>query len=194
LQNVEVAVSDDDAALVRRCLSGDESAMRAFVEKFQGSVFGLCYRMVSQREDAEDIAQDVFLRAFRSLHRWDAERPMKPWLLMIAANRCRTALEKRSRQPISSDYVAHLAEGEPSSESGDLAEELELALDKIRDEYRMCFVLFYQQELSCSQIGEILDCPLGTVKTWLHRARRELAEHLKRRGVVPDGQYELHRI
>lgn len=187
-------MSDDDAALVRRCLDGDELAMRAFVEKYQGAVFGLCYRMVGQREDAEDVAQEVFLRAFRSLHRWDSQRPMKPWLLMIAANRCRTALEKRSRQPLSSEYVAHLAAEEETSPPGDLAEELALALDKLREEYRLCFVLFYQQELSCAQIGEMMDCPLGTVKTWLHRARRELAEHLKRRGVVSDGQYELHRI
>lgn len=187
-------MSDDDAALVRRCLDGDEVSMRAFVEKFQGAVFGLCYRMVGQREDAEDVSQDVFLRAFRSLHRWDSERPMKPWLLMIAANRCRTALEKRSRQPITSEYVAHLAADGDLAASSELGEELELALDKLREEYRLCFVLFYQQELGCAEISEIMGCPLGTVKTWLHRARRELAEHLKRRGVVADGQYELHRI
>lgn len=187
-------MADDDAALAERCLAGDELAMREFVERFQGGVFGLCYRMVGHREDAQDISQDVFLRAFRSLHRWDATRPLKPWLLMIAANRCRTALERRSRQPIPSDYVLQVSIADSAPESADLAEELQLGMQALREEYRLCFTLFYQQELSCADISEILNCPVGTVKTWLHRARRELAEHLQRRGIVPDAQYELHEI
>ncbi len=185
---------DDDADLAQRSLAGDEQAMRSLVERYQGPVFGLSYRMVGNREDAEDVVQDVFLRVFRSLHRWDPLRPMKPWVLMIAANRCRTVLQRRSRQALPTEHVAHIAIDEGRTGAEDLAEELQLAIEKLRDEYRVCFVLFYQQELSCSEIGEIMDCPLGTVKTWLHRARRELAEHLQRRGVVPDAQFELHKI
>ncbi|MGH7200444.1 MAG: RNA polymerase sigma factor, partial [Planctomycetaceae bacterium] len=75
-----------------------------------------------------------------------------------------------------------------------LAEELEQALAQLREEYRTCFVLFHQQELSCAEIGEILDCPQGTVKTWLYRARRELAEILQRRGIGPGARHELHRL
>ncbi|HUG91446.1 MAG TPA: RNA polymerase sigma factor [Planctomycetaceae bacterium] len=176
---------NDDAALVQRCLEGDEAGMRALVERYQGIVFGVCYRMLGQREDAEDVAQDVFLRVFRSLHRWDAERPLKPWLLTIAANRCRTALERRSRQPVPSEAADRRVCEDGRSRGSELAEELQLALATLRDDYRMCFVLFYEQELSCSRIGEILGCPEGTVKTWLHRARKELAEFLTRRGVTP---------
>jgi len=83
-----------------------------------------------------------------------------------------------------SDAVASLAEAS-TVETTDVAEEVNIALEKLREEYRNCFVLFYVQELSCAQIGEILGCPQGTVKTWLHRARKELAGHLQRRGVVP---------
>jgi RNA polymerase sigma-70 factor (ECF subfamily) len=141
--------------------------------------------MLGQREDAEDVAQDALLRAFRSLSGWDQNRPFKPWILAIAANRCRTFLEKRARQPLNaSDAVANLAEAS-AAESADVAEELNIALGKLREDYRNCFVLFYVQELSCAQIGEILGCPQGTVKTWLHRARKELAGHLQRRGVAP---------
>ena len=187
-------MDEDDAALVERCLAGDERALRAFVERFRGAVFGLCCRMLGHREDAEDTAQDVFLRAFRSLARWDRTRPVKPWLLAIAANRCRTAMERRGRQAVASEAVTLLAADAPPAPAGDLGEELELALRSLRDEYRICFTLFYQQELSCSEIGDVLGCPLGTVKTWLHRARKELAEFLQRRGVVPDVHHELHRI
>ena len=159
----------NEIELIRRINARDQQALSALYERFGGLVYGLALRIMQNNTLAEEVTQDTFLKVWNQAHRWDAERPMKPWLLMIAANRCRTALEKRSRQPVSSDYVAHLAEDE-SPEAGDLAEELGLALDKLRDEYRMCFVLFYQQELSCSQIGEILDCPLGTVKFRLSTA------------------------
>lgn len=179
-------MADDDAVLVQRSLAGDEASMRFLVERYQGAVFGLCLRMLGQREDAEDVAQDSFLRAFRSLGGWDATRPFKPWILAIAANRCRTFLEKRAKLPLSaSDAVASLAESATIESLGGVAEELNMALRLLREEYRTCFILFHQQELSCTQIGEIMGCPQGTIKTWLHRARKELASHLQRRGVAP---------
>jgi len=168
--------------------------MRTFVERFQGIVFGVSYRMLGRREDAEDVSQEVFLRAFRSLARWDSNRPLRPWLLTIATNRCRTFLQKRARQPLASDLATQLAADSNSAGADDLAEELQLALSRLRPEYQTCFLLFHQQDLSCAEIGEIMDSPDGTIKTWLHRARRELAVHLQRRGVVPDGHYEQFRI
>ncbi len=181
-----------DAELVQRCLKGDELALRAFMQRYQGLVFSLCQRMLGHREDAEDVAQESFLRVFRYLHRWDSERPLKPWLLTIVANRCRTALERRSKLPGQSELAIDLAaerreHSKHSQDELDLGEELELALGELRHEYRTCFVLFYQDELSYQEIGEVLDCPQGTVKTWLHRARGQLVKLLRERGVVADG-------
>lgn len=173
---------ETEACLVERCMAGDESAMRRFVNRFERLVYGLCLRMLGRREDAEDAAQDVFLRTFRSLHRWDSGRPLTPWLVAIAANRCRTALDRRSRLPVA---AALPDQAETRCASRDLAEELELALDQLRPEYRRCFELFYRQELSVAEVGDRLDVPQGTVKTWLHRARKELVEYLERRGVTP---------
>ena len=186
-------MAEDDSALVERCLAGEEDGLREFVERFQGMVFGLCYRMLGHREDAEDVAQDVFLRVFRSLNRWDSARPLKPWLIVITANRCRTVLKSRTRLPVPSEFAALQSIDTPASDL-DLGEELQLGLDRLREEYRTCFILFHQQELSCLEIAEVLKCPEGTVKTWLHRARRELAEFLLRRGVVPHVEYELQRV
>ena len=187
-------VVEDDVLLVQRCRTGDQDAMVEFVARFQGAVFSVCYRMLCHRHDAEDVTQDVFLRAFRSLYRWDSIRPLRPWLLAIAVNRCRTFLEKRSKQAIAANgLVQAAAEARPNG-SRDLGEELQQGIEKLRDTYRTCFILFYQDQLSCSEIGQAMNVPAGTVKTWLHRARRELAEHLARRGIVPDGQYELHRV
>ena len=184
---------DDEGDLVRRCLAGDQASLRAFVEQFQGAILGLCYRMLRHRQDAEDVAQDVFLRAFRNLGRWDPARPLKPWLFTIAANRCRTALTRRSRGPEFTDGAADQAAA-PGNASAELGEELQLALDQIREEYRLCFILFYQQEMSCAEIGEVMSCPPGTVKTWLHRARHELANRLRRREGEEQVRHELHRI
>ena len=192
VRSMESPVNADDAALVRRCLAGEDDGLRAFVERYQGLVFGVCYRMLNHREDAEDVSQEVFLRVFRNLDRWDSARPLKPWLLTITTNRCRTFLEKRSRQTPAIDSVAHLAVESSDNDVRDLADELQLALGRLREEYRTCFVLFYQGQASCAEISEVMDCPKGTVKTWLHRARQELAEHLQRRGVVPDVHYQLH--
>lgn len=182
----------DDAALVQRCLGGEEAAARELVERFQALVFSLCYRMLGQREDAEDVAQDVFLRTFRSLKGWDAKRSLKPWILAIAANRCRTALNQRPRHSAGGSLHLDQAVAASAVPTRDLADELETAVGELRDDYRLCFQLFYQEDLSCADIANVMDCPEGTVKTWLHRARRELAERLRRRGVVPHVEYQLH--
>lgn len=164
-------------------MSGDESAMQRFVQRFEGLVFGLCLRMLGRREDAEDVVQDVFLRTFRSLHCWDAKRPLTPWLAAIAVNRCRTALDRRSKLPASVLMPEQVAAPRPGT--SELSEELNLALDQLRPDYRRCFEMFYGRELSIAEISERLGVPQGTVKTWLHRSRKELAEHLQRRGVLP---------
>ncbi len=174
----------DDAAIVNACLTGDAEAYRAFVRQYQAIVFGVCFRMLGHREDAEDVAQEVFLRAFRKLHQWDSTRPLAPWLLTIASNRCRTALSRRSLRFRSTEFVEEAGAPVPAAGSSDLGEELELALERLREDYRLCFVLYHQNELSLAEISEIVGSPKGTIKTWLHRARKELAEHLQRRGVV----------
>ena len=193
LPKTEEFVTENDAALVERCLENDEVAVRTFVERYQGRIFGICFRMLGHREDAEDVAQDVFLRVFRHLHKWDSTRPLKPWLMTIAVNRCRTFLQQRIRHPSPSEFVESACV-DRNPDSLEIAEELQLGLEQLREEYRACFLLFYQEEMSCVEIGKSLDCPEGTVKTWLHRARRELAEFLRRRGVVTNDQTDLQRV
>jgi RNA polymerase sigma-70 factor (ECF subfamily) len=186
-------VASEVAELVRQCLAGDEAAVRQFVERFQQVVFGLCLRMLGHRHDAEDATQETLLRAVRNLHRWDESRPLLPWLLAIAGNRCRTALEQRSRRPrmadLPTDAVMHA-----EMPVQDLGEELRYAIEQLREDYQTTFQLFYQQQLNCTQISEVMGVPEGTVKTWLHRARRELVERLERRGITPEGYYELRRV
>ena len=171
--------------LVDRCLAGDQPSFGELIQRFRGQVYGLCYRMLGQREDAEDATQETFVRVVRNLHRWDPKRAFEPWLLTIAGNRCRTRLAKRKRRPgtLSLDYP--IEDGSVEIGRGDLlAEEIEHALGSIRKEYRDAFLLFHKQELCYNEIGETLGVPLGTVKTWVHRARRELVAKLRKRGVL----------
>jgi len=175
----------DDPALVEALRAGDPQAPRLLIERYQGVVFGLCFRMMGHRQDAEDAAQEAFLRALRSIAGFDPTRPLRPWLLEIAANRCRTALTRRSRRPPAASHtIEDRADPRPGlADPDDLVGELERGLQALRPEYRMVFTLFHEQNLSYDEIAAAVARPVGTVKTWLHRARAQLAEHLSRRGV-----------
>jgi len=184
-------VTDSDALLVRRSLRGDSLAVRALVERFQAEVFGVCLRMLQHRQDAEDVSQEVFLRVFRSLRRWDSSRPLKPWIMGITVNRCRTWLAQRVRRPEPVDYLHETVASPPADDTGELTSEIHLALGQMRVEYRSVFVLFHEQGLPYEDIGRALDKPVGTIKTWLHRARLELLAHLQKRGMISEVNHEL---
>ncbi|MGL4555565.1 MAG: RNA polymerase sigma factor [Gemmataceae bacterium] len=179
-------MSAEDAGLVRRCLRGDPEAVGLLVGRFQGDVFGLCVRLLRHRQDAEDVTQEVFLRVFRSLAGWDPSRPLRPWVLGIAVNRCRTWLVQRAKRP---DTVDHLQDTLASKEAeggeaGELVAEIQAALAGLRVEYRTVFVLFHERGQGYDEIAQAIDRPVGTVKTWLHRARLEILDRLRRRGLV----------
>lgn len=186
---------DDLQTLVQQCLAGNQPAMLALVERFRGQVFGLCYRMLGQRQDAEDAAQETFVRVLRNLHRWDPERAFEPWLLAIAGNRCRTAISTRRRRPAGEGLIDQIPDTTPDEQAAaSLSEEVHRALAGVRPEYRQAFVLFHEQELSYAEIAEAMEVPLGTIKTWVHRARRELIDQLRRRGVVPESRHAVPRV
>ena len=179
----------DDAVLVQRCLQNEPAAVRLLVEQFQGMVYGLCRRLLGNSHDAEDVTQEVFLRVFRSLRRWDSSRPLQPWVLGIAANRCRTWLTRAARRPAAVDYLEDTA-ADPRTElpaaddAPELARELTRALANLRPDYRTAFVMFHERGQSYEAIADALRRPVGTVKTWLHRCRLELLDALRRRGMV----------
>jgi RNA polymerase sigma factor (sigma-70 family) len=181
---------DDDANLVRRCLRGDDEAIHQLVNRFQAEVFGLCVRLLCHRHDAEDVTQEVFLRIFRGLRGWDSRRPLKPWIMSIAVNRCRTWLSQRGKRPELVDYLQDTLPGPPPDDSGELVQEIQMAVAELRLEYRTAFVLYHEQGQPYEDIARAMDRPVGTIKTWLHRARMEILEHLRRRGMVTGGAEE----
>jgi RNA polymerase sigma-70 factor (ECF subfamily) len=184
-----VPESESDAALVRRCLAGDGHAMRQLVDRFQADVFGLSVRMLANRHDAEDCAQDVFLRAFRSLKSWDPSRPLRPWIATICVNQCRTRIAKRKNRPVSGPIVEDVPEKSLPSDNGqEVAEAVRTAVDGLRDDYRTVFTLYHEQGRGYDDIAMVMDRPVGTVKTWLHRARAIVLDYLTSRGLVKEGE------
>ncbi len=174
-----------DAALVKRCLSGEPGAARELVERFQSDVLAVCRRLLAHLHDAEDVAQEVFLRVFRSLSRWDQTRPLRPWVLGIAVNRCRTWIGRRGKGPELSEYLHEAPDRRPADDSAEMAREIRAAVDALRPEYREVFVLFHEHGQPYEAIAGAVGRPVGTVKTWLHRARLELLDRLRSRGLMP---------
>jgi RNA polymerase sigma-70 factor (ECF subfamily) len=174
------------AALTR----GEPDAVGLLIGRYQAMVFGLAQRMLGNRHDAEDVVQETFLRAVRSIRGFDGSRSLRPWILGIAANRCRTSLGRRARRPALEESVEQIADRfRPEHEANELAQELARALERLRPEYRLVFVLFHEQGMAYEEIGQSIGRPVGTVKTWIHRARLELAEMLAKRGVVSESTF-----
>lgn len=160
--------------------------MVELVDLYRDRVFRFCYRMLGQHQDAEDAAQETFVRVFRSLPGWDCDRGFEPWLLAIAGNRCRTLLAARKRVP-TAGLVAEeqLIDRRPDGALlRSLREEVQLALLRLRPEHREAFVMFHENGLSYDQIAAAIRRPLGTVKTWIYKARQQLMAQLRQRDVV----------
>jgi RNA polymerase sigma-70 factor (ECF subfamily) len=178
--------------LVGRCLHGDQSAMTQLVDRYRQRVYALCYRMLGHRQDAEDVTQQTFVRVLKNLCQWDPDRDFEPWLFAIAGNRCRTALAARARRTAVRPIDEPLADKTtPPSAADQLAEELNLALQLLRPDYREVFLLFHQQELNYDEIAARMDRPVGTIKTWLHRARLDLIRQLNERDVLEGCRYAV---
>jgi len=176
-------LSSDVRSLVTASLAGDDGALQSLVERFRARVYGLCFRMLGHRQDAEDATQESLVRAVRGLSHWDETREFTPWLLTIAANRCRTRLAAKSKRRAPTSDVEHLVDTRPDLlRARQTAEEVSAVLDLLRDDHRRAFVSFHVEGQSYAEIAEACNVPLGTIKTWVHRARREMAMKLRERG------------
>ncbi len=189
---------DDEAALVGRARGGDEAAFEELVRRHEGEVFRLCRRLLGNREDALDAAQDTFVRVFRALPRFRGEASFRTWVYGIALNVCRNALASAPRRaaarsvPLDADPVeggapVSLDDGRASPErvayGRQLGRALEEALAALSPDHREVIVLREVEGLEYEEMAAVLGCRPGTVKSRLARARAALLERLA--GVWP---------
>ena len=195
-------MSDEDGILIGRCLKGDEKAFEALLNKYRGPVFSICLRMVRNRSAAEDIAQEVFIKIFSALNRYDPAYPFAAWLNRITSNLCIDHLRREKERVVSldqpmgadDDLSMQLASGgagpDREAESKEMMAILEEALALLPEHYRIIVVLRHQEQLSYEEISDTLGIPLGTVKARIHRARNMIMEHFKKKGILP-GDLEI---
>jgi len=164
---------DVDAKLIRRVVAGETTCFRALIERHQRGVFRFVLNLVGDRQEAEDLAQEVFLAAFRHLSRFDARRSrFSTWLFVIARNRCSNWLRDNAVGFESSSKEC--ADPGPASDQRLLGQELERAFARLPLAQRTAFLLAEVEGLSHAEIAAIEGVRQGTVKSRVHRARRLL--------------------
>ncbi len=183
-----IARISEEASLIRRVRRGDRNAFRPLVERYQGRVYALLLRAVGDAHEAEDLCQEVFVRAYRALGGFDTRYPFENWLLRIATNLARTALKRRRFSLQLLQDGAHLRAGPSEAEHEKRVEELRRSIDQalsgLSRKKRMALLLFHQAKRSYADIAEIMDMPIGTVKTVIHRARNEIRRRLAEKGLL----------
>lgn len=192
---IAMARGPTDEELVRRFQDGDSQAYSELVLRYQDRIFTLCLRWMRNRQVAEEVAQDVFLAAYRALGRFRGDAKFSTWLFRVAVNHCKNRKLYRSRRksekhepldglPRDDGPSRQLAHDGPGTDRGvhrsDAERMLQEALDEMDEGHRTILVLRDIQGLAYEEISEILDLPRGTVKSRLHRARAQLARTVAR--------------
>lgn len=177
---------------IKQVKKGDQNAFAEIVDLYKDKIYQLCYRMLGNAHEAEDIAQEAFIRAFVNIHTYDMSKKFSTWLYRIATNLSIDRIRKKKpdyyldAEVSGTDgltmYSQVSAEGalpEDEIETMELQETIQQEILKLPDKYRTVIVLKYIDELSLKEIGDILDIPIGTVKTRIHRGREALRKQLR---------------
>jgi RNA polymerase sigma-70 factor, ECF subfamily len=188
-------IHSTDHDLVAFARSGSEKAYRELLDRYQRPVFSLIYRMVRDRELAEDLAQETFVKVFNHLDSYNPKYKFSSWIFKIASNLSIDSMRRKELQTVSLDgsrNATSAAEVEATQiavaskdenpeeflEAKELGEEIERAISLLRPEYRTAILLRHVEGRPYEEIAEVMEVPLGTVKTFIHRARGELRETL----------------
>jgi RNA polymerase sigma-70 factor (ECF subfamily) len=191
--------SAPDQEIVALAREGAEYAYRELIRRYERPVFSLIYRMVRDRETAEDLAQETFIKVLNAIASYRPEFKFSSWVFKIANNTAIDHLRRRELDTLSLDGSPHATTSEgveattlqvsgdeesplEAVEALELGTEIEAAINQLRPEYRSCILLRHVEGRAYEEIAEMLELPLGTVKTYIHRARNELRltlQHLR---------------
>ncbi|QFT87236.1 ECF RNA polymerase sigma factor SigW [Bacillus sp. THAF10] len=177
---------------IKQIKKGDQDAFAEIVELFKDKIYQLVYRMIGNSHEAEDIAQEAFIRAYVNINSFDVNRKFSTWLYRIATNLTIDRIRKKKPDyyldaevagteglTMYSQVAADVSLPEEDVENMELQEEIQRKILNLPDKYRSVIVLKYIDELSLLEISEILEIPVGTVKTRIHRGREALRQQLR---------------
>ncbi len=184
-----------DQEIVALARAGEEAAYRELIRRYERPLFSLLYRMVRDRELAEDLAQETFVKALNAIESYRPEFKFSSWIFKIANNAAIDHLRRRELDTLSLEGSPHAETPEAveatalqignrqespldAVEARELGGQIEQAIGQLRPEYRSCILLRHVEGRAYEEIAEILNLPLGTVKTYIHRARNELRQAL----------------
>lgn len=192
-------MNDEESVWLERARQGDKAAFGQLIEAYQGPVYNLAYRMLGNRGEAEEAAQEAFIRAFTKLDSYDPRRKFSTWMLSITSNYCIDLLRKRRALLLSLDqplppHPALMSDRADNPEAQTVDNEREALvqelLEELPEDYRQTVVLRYWYDLSYQEIADVMDTTVSAIKSRLFRARRQLAEIGMERGITPDMQPE----
>ena len=176
---------------IKEVLKGDQNAFAEIVELFQDKLYRICYRMLGNQHEAEDIAQEAFVRAFINIHTFDTNRKFSTWLYRIGTNLCIDRIRKKKPDYYLDAEVAgteglnmysQIASKDELPEQEvlkmEMQDRVQYEISRLPDKYRAVIVLKYMEDLPLQEISDILEMPLGTVKTRIHRGREALRKQL----------------
>ncbi len=176
--------AQSDAELIAGALSGSEKAFRRLVERYHPTVYAVARSVMGDRDDVDDVVQEVFIKVYRGLPKYRGDSKFSTWVYRIARNESINAVRKRviSGQPIEDTVIEAPTTSRPDEQLDRKAEQVRLEgyLARLDEKYRTVLELRYLGEQSYAEIGETLDLPSGTVKSYIHRAKIELKRLMTR--------------
>jgi RNA polymerase sigma-70 factor (ECF subfamily) len=185
-------VKEDDQILIKKALAGDESAYRFLLNRHKEAIYRLIVKIVRNQEEAQDLVQETFMKAFGSLSSYKCQYRFTTWLYKIAANSCIDFLRKRKLVSVSLDQPLETKDGEVTVELADWTYNpeadltsrqkslsIDAAIDSLPKKYREVITFRHKQDKSYEEIAQILGVPVGTVKARIFRARELLKKKLK---------------
>lgn len=187
-------MASTDEELVARSRGGDLESFNQLVLRWERPIYALAYRVIGREEDARDVAQETFLRAFRALSGFKGQAKFSSWLYRITLNLCRDWIRRERRTPVAQmpeglDLIEMAGEATPSESIEDLVARKEIgravarAMATLPEDQRTAIILKEYHGLTFQEIAELLDCPLSTVKTRLYQGLSVLRKQLDRAGV-----------
>ena len=171
-----------DIDIIKMCLDGDTDAFEELITRYKKLIFNTAYRMMGNREEAEDITQEVFIKIYNSLSKYDPEFKFSTWALRITSNLCIDWLRKRKGETVPIEEVYDLKDDGLTPEDEYISKErqsrVQTAINKLPDKYKELIILFHHRNLSYQEIMDITGETLTIVKNRLYRARQMLKEEL----------------